>query len=239
MLPAQREHAPRSRTRGQRRLPARVVCGHHTADAGLQIAITPRSRSHVQLHTRATLDRVLFEVEDPCGAIENRCSALTGSHARSLSGARACARAWPMLWPARALRGHPWSTVRSILDVAWRRCASCAVAAIECPGDAGREPCGGAAGRRLDPAVDHLCAYLTASLQPRPHLASLIDASQRIVWARDSNAHLLHPLTEAAQRESHASEHHRAHSLRHAGVSAPYFDLQAATAGVTMPAPAS
>jgi hypothetical protein len=112
------------------------------------------------------------------------------------------------------LQGHGRSATHAIPDDAAPPSAACAAASVERPGDTRREPGRGAADSGLDPSIDRFCPHIASCLQPRPHPASPINAPQRIRHLRNNtNAHLLHPSTEAAQGESHAPDHHRTHDL--------------------------
>ncbi len=158
------------------------------------------------------------------------CSAFADSGARSLTSPRTRAGSRPAL--VCSWRGHACSATRAVSDEAAPPAAGWSEAGFEGPGDTGREPRRGAADRGLHLSIDGFCPHIPGCLQPRSHPASPIHASQRIRRLCNANAHLLHPSTEAAQREPHQPDHHRAHDSRRTNIARHDIDLQDPAAGM-------
>lgn len=159
-------------------------------------------------------------------------STFAPSGARSLTGARTRAWSRSALVLVHAWQGHACSATRAIPDDPAPQGARCVEAGIEGPGDTRREPGRGAADSGLDPSVDRFRPHIVSCLQPRSHPASPIRAPQPIRCLRNTNAHSLHPSTEAAQGEPHVPDHHRAHNLRHTNISRHDIDLQGPAGGI-------
>lgn len=179
-------------------------------------------------------------------ASANRCdreeyrglpSAFAPPDARSLASARTRAWSRSALVLVRAGQGHACSAPGAIPEATAPPTAGCAQATVEGPGDARREPRRGAADSGLDPSIDGFCPHIAGCLQPRSHPASPINAPQRVRCLRNTNAHLLHPSTEPAQREPNEPDHHRAHNLRHTNIGRHDIDLQGPAGGIKTSAP--
>jgi hypothetical protein len=126
----------------------------------------------------------------------------------------------------------------------WRRPSACSE---WCGGSVARAAKGGVHTLRelrrgsshggLDSSVDRFGTDVGAFLQPRTHLASLIDAAQGVRRLRQAHLDPPHPGAEPAQGQQHAPHHLSAQDFGEAAIGARHIDPQYPASGIGLELP--